>query len=134
MNKLFGNIETIQGCGHLSLVSVNLGSGLQLSAIVIETPDTAPYLSKGGPIGVLFKETEVVIAVGDGLGTSLENRLPVQVDRIEEGTLMCRLELQSGAGPITAVVEARGARRLGLAPGQHAYALIPCSEIMLAEV
>ena len=133
MNRLYGKIEEIQVSGHLSLVTVFLPGSLQLQAVVIETRETASYLTEGGPIGVLFKETEVILAMGEGGFTSIENQIPAQVERLEEGALLSRVALRCGAGPITAVVAARAASRLGLQPGREVLALIPSSEIMLTE-
>lgn len=133
MNRLNGKIEEILVSGHLSQVTVSLSGCLQAQAVVIETPETASYLTEGGPIGVLFKETEVILALGEGSLTSLENQIPVRVEGLEEGTLLSRVALRCEAGPITAVVAARAAKRLGLKPGMEVLALIPSSEIMLTD-
>jgi molybdopterin-binding protein len=134
MNRLYGKIEAVQVSGHLSQVTISLAEGLQVQAVVIETPETASYLADGGQIGVLFKETEVVLSVGEGCRTSLENRIPVRVESLQEGELLSRVALQSEAGGITAVVATRAAKRLGLEAGQEVFALIPSSEIMLTEI
>jgi len=133
MNRLNGKIEEILVSGHLSQVTVSLSGGLQAQAVVIETPETAAYLTEGGPIGVLFKETEVILTLGEGSLTSLENQIPARVENLEEGTLLSRVALSCEAGPITAVVAARAAKRLGLKPGMEVLALIPSSEIMLTD-
>lgn len=133
MNRLYGKIDEILVSGHLSQVTVALSGGVRVQAVVIENPETASYLTEGGPIGVLFKETEVILALGEGSLTTLENQIPVQVERLDEGALLSRVALRCEAGPITAVVAARAARRLGLQPGQEVLALIASSEIMLTE-
>lgn len=134
MNKFQGKIEDIQVSGHLSLVTVSLGSGSQLRAIVIDTPQTASYLAEGGPIGVLFKETEVILSLGEGFQTSVENQLICRVESLEEGVLLSRVALRSEDGPITAVASSASVKRLGLESGREVYILIPMNEMMLAEL
>ena len=90
MNRLYGKIEEIQVSGHLSQVTISLAKGLQVQAVVIETPETASYLSQGGQIGVLFKETEVILSLGEGCRTSLENQILTQVEAMEAGELLSR--------------------------------------------
>lgn len=133
MNRLYGKIEEIQVSGHLSQVTVTLAGGLKVRAVVIETPETASYLCGGGAIGVLFKETEVILSLGEGCQTSLENKIPVRVETIEAGELLSRVALSCQAGPVTAVVGTRALSRLGLSPGREVYALIPSNEIMLTQ-
>lgn len=134
MNRLHGKIEEIQVSGHLSLVTVSLGSGLQLRAIVIDTPQTASYLAAGGRIGVLFKETEAILSLTDGAQTSVDNWLTARVESLEEGELLSRVALRSEDGPITAVAARGSVRRLGLKAGKEVYVLIPLNEIMLTEL
>jgi molybdopterin-binding protein len=133
MNRLNGKIEEIQVSGHLSQVTVSLAGGHLVQAVVIETPETAAYLSMGGQIGVLFKETEVILSLGEGCLTSLENKLPARVEHLEAGALLSRVVLHCAAGPLTAVIATRAAKRLALMQGQEVHALIPSSEIMLTE-
>ena len=133
MNRLQGTIEQIQVSGHLSRVRVMLPGGVRLQAIVIDTPDTAAYLAGQGPIGVLFKETEVILSLEDRASTSVENRLKGCIEHLEEGELLSRITLRSEEGPITAVVAAGAVKRLGLRTGTEVTALIPMNEIMLTE-
>ncbi len=120
--------------GHLSLVTVSLGSGSQLRAIVIDTPESASYLAGGGAIGVLFKETEVILSLEESVQTSVENRLTGRIESLEEGVLLSRVALRSEDGPITAVVASASVRRLGLKAGKEVFVLIPMNEMMLAEL
>lgn len=133
MNRLNGKIEQIQVSGHLSQVTVLLTSGVRLQAIVIDTPETAAYLEGNGRIGVLFKETEVVLSLSEGEATSLENRLNARVGHLEVGELLSRVALETEEGPITAVVASASVKRLGLKAGIRLTALIPMNEIMLTE-
>ena len=74
MNVLKGEIETITVRTSLSLVGIKVGQ-TRLSAIVIDTPETAPYLQIGNAINVIFKETEVIVGSGTEHHISLQNKL-----------------------------------------------------------
>lgn len=133
MNRLQGKVEDVRVSGHLSQVTVLLPGGTRLRAIVIDTPETASYLSGRGAVGVLFKETEVLLAASDGAAISVENFLKGRIEYIVAGELLCRVGLESDEGPITAVVAADSLKRLGLKEGGEVMALIPMNTIMLTE-
>ena len=65
MNILKGEIEKLTISGSLTLIGINVNS-IGMSAIVIDTPKTAPYLILGNTITVVFKETEVIIGSNTG--------------------------------------------------------------------
>lgn len=133
MNRLGGKIEQIRVSGHLSQVTVMLPGGTPLQAIVIDTPESATYLACQGQIGILFKETEVLLSRSDGASTSVENRLKGRVYYLESGELLTRVALESDEGPITAVVATASAKRLRIQVGSEVMALIPMNTIMLTE-
>ena len=66
MNLLTGVIEHIDISGNLSLIGIKVGE-CQFKSIVVETPKTVDYLIVGGPVNVMFKETEVIIGIGDNI-------------------------------------------------------------------
>ena len=87
MNCLNGTIETIKVFQSLTHVRVQVQNHF-FSTIVIDTPETANYLSIGNPVKVLFKETEVVIGRGDLGGISLQNKIEGIVKSVDKGS--CR--------------------------------------------
>jgi molybdopterin-binding protein len=92
MNILHGEITEVVSEGELSLVKV-LAYGQLFHSIVIDTPDSSPYLTKGHPVRLLFKETEVIIATTDPLSVSVRNQLRCRVKKITAGKLLCELTL-----------------------------------------
>lgn len=131
MNELRGTIETVEVSGSLSLVRVRVAD-LLLSAIVVDTPATLSYLHAGAEVAVIFKETEVVLGVGEAPTVSLQNRIPGTVKAVERATLLSRVVLDTAHGPIVSVITTRAVDQLGLAPGVPAMALIKTNEIMLS--
>ena len=132
MNRFQGHISGIETSGPLSLVRVRLPGGLELAAVVLETPYSAAYLREDHPIALWFKETEVILATGKAAGIGVENRIPCRVSRVEAGSLLSRVLLESEAGPLQAVLATRALEALGLSEGASALALVKMNEVMLA--
>lgn len=131
MNILSGTIKDLQVHGNLTLVKVVV-SDITFTSIVIETPETAPYLSIGTPIKVMFKETEVIIGKS-GADISLQNQIPVKVVSIEQGQLLSQLNLQYQEYTLCSIITSNAVKQLQLQPGVEVIAMIKTSEIMLSE-
>lgn len=132
MNTIVGVIEEIKTRGSLSLVTIS-AEEIQLTAIVIDTPETTTYLKIGGPIKAIFKETEVIIAKGDSLEISLQNRIAGTVTKIESGELLSKIVMQTDVGIITSIITTKAVEQLTLTEGSSVTALIKTNEIMLSE-
>ena len=132
MNILQGEITAIKTCGSLSLVSIQAGDSA-LKSIVIESPETAPYLKEGNPIKVLFKETEVVIGKGTEHHLSLRNRLISTIQEIEKGELLSKLSLSTSAGPIISFITTSAVEELDLKKAEVVTAMVKTNEVMLSE-
>lgn len=130
MNQLRGEIIAVQTEGSFSLVDVQVGSEI-LTALLVETPESAPHLQTGASALVLFKETEVSLG-REPLGElSLRNRLPAQIVSLRQGELFCEVGLASERYTLRSVITARAALRLRLAVGDDVVALIKANEVML---
>lgn len=132
MNKLKGHISGIRTHGNLSLITVALEGRQELQAIVIDTPETADYLREGQAVFTLFKETEVVLSLGDPGGITIQNTIPCTIEKIETGEILSRLEMHSPAGTITGILPASCASMPGIKTGQNVIALVKFNEIMLS--
>lgn len=132
MNVLTGQIETITIKGSLSLVRVIIAK-IPLTAIVIDTPETAAYLEPGNDVKVIFKETEVIIGKGMDHQISLQNRLIGHVQSIESGELLSRLVIDTQAGQVVSVITANAVDQLALKVGSEVTAMIKTNEIMLSQ-
>ena len=132
MNILKGKIEAITVNGSLSLVHVKV-KDTRLSAIVIDTPETASYLKIGHSIDVIFKETEVIIGMGVEHQISLQNKLEGTVQSIESGSLLSKLILDTQAGQVTSIITTNAVKQLGLQTGSQITAMIKTNEMMLSE-
>ena len=132
MNRLKGEVHSIAHHKELSLVKVQLSSDL-ISSIIIDGPTEGSYLQVGHPIYVLFKETEVILALPYAKGISLQNQLLCQVRAIDKGQLRCRVELIHPDGKIASIITSKAVEQLGLKPQMQVKAMIKTNEIMLSE-
>ena len=108
-------------------------NGLRLKSIVIDTPETADYLQLNHEVNVILKELEASIATQTDLPISLQNQIPGSITNIQKSELLARVTLQTKVGPLTSVITAGSADRLGLAIGQGVFALIKTNELMLSK-
>ena len=132
MNSLKGEIEHIDISGNLSLVGIKVGD-CQFKSIVVETPETVDYLRIGGEVDVLFKETEVIIGIGDNMQISLRNKMISTITSIEKGKLLAKLVLQTNAGEVISIITSNAVENLNLKEGLQVMAMVKTNEILLAK-
>jgi len=132
MNLLSGEIEDLRVKSSLTLVNLKVGQ-TRLTTIVIDTPETAPYLRIGNSVTVIFKETEVIIGKGTEHHISLQNKLVGTILSIESGDLLSRLAMDTDAGKVVSVITTNAVNQLQLKPGTQITAMIKTNEIMLTE-
>lgn len=132
MNKLNGTIVAIDHNSHMSLVDVAVGADV-FSATLLETPESAGYLSVGMDVTMLFKETEVSLAKDITGLISLRNRFAVTVRSIERGDILSAVTLEYAGKMLGSVVTTRAVDRLALAVGDSIEALVKANEIALME-
>ena len=131
MNSLKGKITKVEVSGKMSLVSITVGA-LNFKSIVIETPESVNYLIEGGEILVLFKETEVIIGLGENLPISLRNKMPGKITNMEVGKLLARLSIATSEGEIVSLITANAVNSLDLRVGSEVMAMVKTNEILLS--
>ncbi|WP_299434732.1 TOBE domain-containing protein [uncultured Maribacter sp.] len=134
MNNLKGHISAVQVSGTMSIVSVTIAKDLIWKVIVIETPETAPYLVIDKKITLLFKETEVIIGTGDLLNLSIQNRITGTIKQLKKGTLLSNILVYTTLGDVAAIVATDAIEKLQLKEGLNITAMVKLNEIMLSEV
>jgi molybdopterin-binding protein len=134
MNTLTGKITAITTEQNISLVKV-LGGGQLFYSLILDTPDTSPWLKNGATVRLLFKETEVMIALPTStpLQISVRNQLACHITSIVSGTILCELTLALDAGPhIKAIITRAACDALSLKENDPIIALIKTNEVSLA--
>jgi molybdate transport system regulatory protein len=131
MNSLEGTIDTIKVFQNLTHVRVRVQDHY-FSTVVIDTPETASYLTVGHPVKVLFKETEVVIGRGDLSQISLQNRIEGEVKTVDKGGLLSKIMIQTQIGDIGSIITTNAVNQLEIIPGSIVTAMIKTNELMLS--
>lgn len=132
MNSISGKISSIKTSESLSLVHIQAGSN-ELTAIVIDTPETLPLLKVGNEVKAIFKETEVAIGLDQKHMVSMQNQLSGTIKRIDTSELLSKVVLQIETGEISSIITTKAIETLNLHVGNKAIALIKTNEIMLSE-
>lgn len=132
MNRLSGTITALETEGEISLVEMDV-HGCRLTSLVLESERSADYLAPGKSINVLFKESEVSLALGACLDLSIRNRLPCSIRGITGGRILSHVDLEFGPYTLHSLITTQALRELGLKAGMPVYALIKSTEVSLAE-
>lgn len=133
MNSLKGNIKEVMVNGSLSLVTIELSDQILFKAIIIETPETASYLSAGHLVKVLFKETEVIIGKDIKHLISLQNQLRGVIKSIDRGLLLSNVLINTPVGDISSIITTNALDQLDLKEELTVCAMVKTNEIMLSE-
>ena len=131
MNILIGSIKEIKVSGELSIVKVDVQGNL-LSTIVIDMPETAPFLKIGNRVKVIFKETEVIIGLGDMQGISLRNKFCGKILSIDKDELLSKVKVLTDVGEINSIITSNAVDQLKLEPEVEVCAMIKTNELMLS--
>lgn len=133
MNRLIATITAIESNDHLALVDVLAGQDT-FTAMLLETPQSAPHLKVGNTVAVLFKETEVSLAKNLSGQISLRNRVRATVRQIRRGDILSEVVLDHAGQMLTSIITTRAVKRLELQEGDEVEALVKANEVSLVEV
>ncbi len=133
MNILKGEIIAIQTYGSLSLVHLQLNEDVTWTTLLVETPDTAPYLKKNNKISLMFKETEVSLNKDTGPNISILNSVQGTIEDIEKSPLLSKLILNTSLGKIRSVLTTIAIDALQLKIGDQAIAMVKTNQIMVSQ-
>lgn len=129
MNTLEAKILYYRTSGQIIICELE-SFGSIATAVLLDSPADMDYLKEGNTVNMLFKETEVIIAVG-GIGSlSLNNRFCGKITSIERGDIFTSIMIDFGTG-IESVITTKSALRLGLETGMTVTALVKANEIAI---
>ncbi|WP_299186980.1 tobe domain protein [uncultured Aquimarina sp.] len=115
------------------MVSIEINEYIKLKTILVETPDTAPYLHKGNLVELLFKETEVIISKDDSSLISIQNKIPATIKKCDSGVLLSKITLHTAIGDIVAIITTEILNELSLKENLAVIVMIKVNEIMLSK-
>ncbi len=133
-NQLWGRVTAVQQDGVSAEVSLELGGGQSLVAVITRASAEALGLHAGVQACALIKASFVIVTGTDEpMRTSARNRLCGTVTHCEAGPVAGEVVIGlEGGRSLTATVTSASIRALGLAVGRPACALIKASHVILA--
>jgi len=132
-NALRGEISHIAPGAVSSEVSLRIGEGVEIVAVLTRRSVEELGLAIGRPAIALIKSSFVVLAKGENLRTSARNQIAGRVAGREDGAVNSEVALDIGAGKtLVATVTLESARALELAVGDAVTALIKAPHVILA--
>ena len=131
MNTLIGEISNIKSDEHFSIVEMIVDANI-FKSIIIETPETVPFLKTGNKINIMFKESEVSIGKELKGRISLQNKIPCIIQKIEKGKLLSKIILDFNSKKIVSVITTGAVEQLELKENDNVLALVKTNEVILA--
>jgi molybdate transport system regulatory protein len=132
-NALRGEISRIVTGAVNSEVTLSLGAGVALTAVLTRRSVADLGLEVGRPAIALIQSSFVVLAKGEGLRTSARNQIPGRVVGREDGAVNSEVSLDIGAGKtLVATVTLESAQALAIAVGDALTALVKAPHVILA--
>lgn len=126
MNKLKGVITNINNVGELSKVDINVG-GYGFSALII---DIDRLLHVGSSIGLLFKESEVLVATKESK-VSARNAFVSTVLSVEKGTLLSMIKFDFLGNGVASMITTASVETLKIKEGEEFLWFVKANEITL---
>ena len=132
-NALRGTVKRITDGAVNAEVTLAVGGGVEIVAIVTRESLAALRLAVGRPAIALVKSSFVVLAKGEGLVTSARNQIAGAVFARVDGAVSSEITLEIAEGKtLTATITRESAEAMGLAEGVAVTALIKAPHVILA--
>ncbi len=132
-NVLTGKISHITPGAVNSEVTIDLGEGVEIVAILTRRSVDELGLSVGLAATALVKAGFVLLAKGEGLRTSARNHILGVVSRRQDGVVNSEVTLDIGAGKsLTSIITIESANALDIKQGDQMTALIKAPHVIVA--
>lgn len=132
-NALRGVVSHIAPGAVNTEVTLDIGAGVEIVAVVTSHSVADLELAVGKPAIALIKSSFVLLAKGEGLKTSARNQIAGVVSRREDGAVSSEITLDIGEGKtLVAGVTLESARALEIAVGERVTALVKAPHVILA--
>jgi molybdate transport system regulatory protein len=132
-NALRGEIVHIGEGAVSSEVTLRVGEGVGIVAVLTRRSVEDLGLAVGKPAIALIKSSFVLLAKGEGLRTSARNQIAGRVAARDDGAVNSEVAVDIGGGKtLTATITLESARALEIAVGDPVTALIKAPHVILA--
>lgn len=132
-NKLLGTVELIKPGAVNDEVTLAIGDGLHIVAIITKESVQNLNLHPGKRALAFIKASSVMVGTqGGNLRLSARNQLPGRISRIVTGSVNAEVSIALQAGQvIAAMLSQESLEAMGLQEEQAAYAIFKASSVML---
>lgn len=132
-NALRGTVSDVTPGAVNGEVTLSLGDGVTITAILTRRSIEDLALTVGKPAIALIKAGFIVLAKGDNLRTSARNQIEGVVTSRDDGAVNSEVGLDIGGGKtLVATVTLESAQALELAVGDKVTALVKAPHVILA--
>jgi molybdate transport system regulatory protein len=132
-NALRGQVSRIAEGAVSSEVTLDVGDGVGIVAVLTRRSVDDLGLKVGAPAIALIKSSFVVLAKGENLKTSARNQIPGRVTARDDGAVNSEVSLYIGGGKtLTATVTVESAEALEIEVGDEVAALVKAPHVILA--
>lgn len=132
-NQFLGRIKSIKEGAINSEVTLDIGGGDELAAVITNDSVSQLGLKPGIEAYALIKAPWVIVTTDESFKTSARNRLCGTVVRCQEGAVNGEVVIELPGGKlVVATITNESIHELGLADGVRACALIKASHVILA--
>ncbi|MGB5964478.1 MAG: TOBE domain-containing protein [Sulfurimonadaceae bacterium] len=130
MNKLSATITDIQSADTINIVSFDV-AGQPMRMMALELNES---VSVGTKVLLGAKATNIALAKELNPMMSISNQLPVKIERIDLGALLCSVKFMFAGHLLESIITRESALKMQLAVGDEIVALIKSSELSIVEV
>lgn len=133
-NQFAGKVVALQRGAVNDEIVLRTDAGLEIVAVITHESTVNLGLAVGSPALALIKASSVIVMVdADASKVSTRNVITGKVSRVETGAVNSEVEITADGGAvIAAIVTNESAKRLGLAAGRDAAALVKASSVIVA--
>ena len=131
MNALDAKLSEIISEDELSYLVFDC-NGKRLACFVIETPRTNSRLKVGTEVELVFKETQVSLALDiDAQQVSISNVFCGVITGADTGRILSSVCVEGEGHKINSLISTRSFERMGLCVGLEVFALVKATDVAI---
>jgi len=130
MNYIRASVTFIDTFENITVVGFSAGAE-ELTMMALELDDS---LLVGSVVTLALKATTVSLAKEKSAMLSISNQLPVRIQSLDMGKLLCSVKLSFGDTLMESIITKNSALRMDLKPQDEIVALLKASDLAIAEI
>lgn len=128
MNRVVAKVVSLTGKGAINQLEL-ISSGEKFKILTLKLPSK---IVVGSEVVLMFKESEVAIAIGNVGVISISNKIKGKIKEIKEGEIVTLLTLSTEiAIDLYSLITTSSVKTMNLKVGDDVFALVKANEISL---